>query len=191
MISTEIMRVKFTGDGKTKKFPFPFKLDNSTDMAVYTLKDGLLTRVNDFYVTPNDGEFPTTGGTVTYPAADDGLAIDSDTVIYLMRDVPFLQLYKFARTNNLSLEDVEDAFDTLVEMIQQIKDKADRSVLVDFTETDTSGFNLPTPEEGKVLVWKSNHLANKDVSDHVTTAQLEAYVRQVIEAIPDLESESF
>lgn len=184
MISIETIRVRYRGDGSTKTFTFPFKVDSASDVHVYTFKDDTMAETHNFTVVPMSGEYPTLGGTVTYPA-DSSTAAGTDTLIIITRALPVVQLYKFARENSLSLEDIENALDTLCMEIQQVNDLASRGVHVGME--NTSGFQLPSPDEGKVLGWKENRLANFDISQFIT----KDYFNQQVNSIVDLTDTEF
>lgn len=178
MISIETIRVRYRGDGSTKAFTFPFKVDSSSDVHVYTFKDDAMTETHNFTIVPMSGEYPTQGGTITYPA-DSSTAAGTDTLIIITRTLPVVQLYKFARENSLSLEDIENALDTLCMEIQQVNDLAGRGVHVGME--NTTGFNLPAPEEGKVLGWKDKRLINYDISQFITKDYFNEQVNSIID----------
>ena len=178
MISIETIRVRYRGDGSTKAFTFPFKVDSSSDVHVYTFKDDTMTETHNFTIVPMSGEYPTQGGTITYPA-DSSTAAGTDSFIIITRILPVVQLYKFARENALSLEDIENALDTLCMEIQQVNDLAGRGVHVGME--NTSGFQLPPPDEGKVLGWRENRLDNYDISQFITKDYFNKQVNSIID----------
>lgn len=184
MISIETIRVRYRGDGSTKAFTFPFKVDSASDVHVYTFKDDAMTETHNFTIVPMSGEYPTQGGTITYPA-DSSTAAGTDTLIIITRNLPVVQLYKFARENALSLEDIENALDTLCMEIQQVNDLAGRGVHVGME--NASGFQLPPPDEGKVLGWRENRLDNFDISQFIT----KDYFNQQVNSIIDLTDTEF
>lgn len=149
MIDTEVMRVRFKGNGETRTFKFPFKLNKASDLYVQTFQNGVLQSVSNFTIQINDLDYPSTGGTVTYPASGD--PIGEDVTIIISRKIPLLQQDSYARNDTFSVENFEKSLDTLVQEIQQIQDISARGLHVpEALDVDTT---LPVPEPGKSFCW--------------------------------------
>lgn len=143
MISTEVMRVRSYGNGSTKTFSFPFRLNKAADLKVSTFDGTTLKEVTNYTVTPSDGGYPTTGGTVTYPAS--GTAVSDDIMVIIERDISILQADNYKRNDTLSVENIEKSYDTLVQEIQQANDKGDRAVKM---PENVSNFDSTLPTLG-------------------------------------------
>lgn len=143
MISTEVMRVRSYGNGSTKTFSFPFKLNKAADLKVSTFDGTTLKEVTNYTITPSDGGYPTTGGTVTYPAS--GTAVSDDIMVIIERDISILQSDNYKRNDTLSVENIEKSYDTLVQEIQQANDKGDRAVKM---PENVSNFDSTLPTLG-------------------------------------------
>ena len=195
MISTEVMRVSMKGNGVTKTFQFPFRLNKASDLLVQSYDGTTLSEVTNYAIEPADGKYPTTGGTVTYPNTEADPAIGSDITIIISRNIAIIQDDGYSRNDTLSVTNLEKTYDSNVQRIQQVKDLADRSVKIPITSN--ADVTLPTPEAGKAFYWDEtgtklvNGMNPQEATDRAETAaaraesaeaEAESHVETVIDA---------
>ena len=135
-VDSTTRRVVYAGNGKTTAFPFAFKVFNATDVAVAvganTEGSTDLAYGTDYTVALNSDQETNPGGTVTVttaPATGYNLAITSS--------VPYDQPMKLTPYDGFNPETLNDNSDRQCVQIQQIKEKLDRAVVVDSTDTMT------------------------------------------------------
>lgn len=117
-VNTTVNKQSATGDGSTTAFDITdFKIQQATDVKVYV--DDVL-QSSGYTVVVNDPD-DTDGGTVTFSSAP---ALDAD--ILFVRVVPYTQLFDMQYEENISESDINNAFDKLVMMLQQVKEITDR-----------------------------------------------------------------
>lgn len=178
MINTEVMRVSMRGNGITKTFQFPFRLNKASDLLVQIYDGTTLAEVTNYAIEPAEGKYPSTGGTVIYPNAGATPAIGSDVTIIISRNIAIIQDDEYSRNDTLSVINLEKTYDSNVQRIQQIKDLADRSVKVPiFSDADVT---LPAPEAGKGFYWDEtgtklvNGMNPQEATDRAETAAARA-----------------
>lgn len=135
-VDSTTRRVAYAGDGKTTTFPFAFKVFNATDVSVAvganTEGSTDLAYGTDYTAALNSDQETNPGGTVTVttaPATGYNLAITSS--------VPYDQPMKLTPYDGFNPETLNDNSDRQCVQIQQIKEKLDRAVVVDSTDTMT------------------------------------------------------
>ncbi len=152
LISTEQMRVKLQGNGETKNFSFPFLLNKKTDLLVRTWDGETLRTVSDWTVEPVNGIWPTTGGTVVYPLSASPVA--SNITVIIERDIDIIQSDSYQRSDSLSMTSLERTFDSNVQRIQEVQDRALRAVVLpvqsDYEDIDP---RLPIPKPNMGFYW--------------------------------------
>ncbi len=152
LISTEQMRVKLQGNGETKNFSFPFLLNKKTDLLVRTWDGETLRTVTDWTVEPVNGIWPTTGGTVVYPLSASPVA--SNITVIIERDIDIIQSDSYQRNDSLSMTSLERTFDSNVQRIQEVQDRALRAVVLpvqsDYEDIDP---RLPIPKPNMGFYW--------------------------------------
>lgn len=152
LISTEQMRVKIQGNGETKNFSFPFLLNKKTDLLVRTWDGETLRTVTDWTVEPVNGIWPTTGGTVVYPLSASPVA--SNITVIIERDIDIIQSDSYQRNDSLSMTSLERTFDSNVQRIQEVQDRALRAVVLpvqsDYEDIDP---RLPIPKPNMGFYW--------------------------------------
>lgn len=152
-IATEVMRVKYQGDGSTTSFTFPFKINAADDIKVllYDSTEKTITEVTDFTLSPNSS-YPSLGGTITYPAT--GTAADSTKTVIIERSMDILQDDTYQYGDTLNLDNLERSFDTMVMQQQQNADKSDRSIKIDESEDMTDiDTRVPAPSPNEAFCW--------------------------------------
>lgn len=122
--------ISYRGNGSTKSFPFLFRILREEDIVVSisnmsTAEVKELTLGVDYDVIPTDNEFPTTGGSITYPKNISLPALSDGYRLTITRNLPYTQPDVYAENSTLIPTQIEKSFDRVVMLIQQINDKAD------------------------------------------------------------------
>lgn len=134
----------YTGNGSATEFAFPFKVFQASDLVVArTSTDGevTLTLNTDYTVTLNSDQDNNPGGKVTLTSAlADGL------VLAIISAVDFSQLAIFTNKGGFYPETLNECYDKLTILCQQLKEELSRAVTVDATDTMT-----PTELKQKLL----------------------------------------
>lgn len=134
-VNTTVNRQSATGDGLTTAFDITdFKIQQATDVKVYI--DSVL-QSSGYTLVVNDPD-DTDGGTVTFSSAP---VLDAD--ILFVRVVPYTQLFDMQYEENISESDINNAFDKLVMMLQQVKEITDRCLRL---EVSVSGVDTELPD---------------------------------------------
>lgn len=136
-----------TGNGSTTSYAFTFKVQDSDDIVVYTLEDGVETAATTgFTVTLNANQNTNPGGSVlfdTAPTADQDFVITTDADPTQEQDIQNQAAFNPAI--------VMEALDKLTILVQQLAGKASRALKLRIT--DTSDNDDLVPETGKALGW--------------------------------------
>lgn len=189
MIDTEVMRVRYKGNGDNKDFQFPFKLNKATDLLVQTYNEDTaeLTTVSNYVVVPTVGEYPTIGGTVHYPS--NGVAIGNNIMIIISRNISLLQQDSYERNDTFSVENLEKTYDTIVQEVQQVNDKAERAVKASVSASDTIDWTLPGPIANTVFGWNEDgtRIINKEDPSYYT-AQSKQFAEQALQSARDAQN---
>lgn len=137
-ISTTESKVVYVGNGTTGPFSFSFKIFDSTDLIVkkYTIADGTTTTMvvtTDYTIS---GTFPGTGS-ITLTSS-----LSSSYKLILQRAVPYTQTTDLQENDDLPADTIETMNDRNVAQVQQVKEIADRALVLD--TSNTSGITLST-----------------------------------------------
>ena len=174
-ITNENFKNVYVLNSSTTAFPYTFKIFDDTDLLVkrYDSTTGVfttLTLTTDYTVS---GAGDAAGGTVTYSGAS---AYDSDYQLVITSDIANTQDTDLLN-NDYSAdfnETLEETFDRLCRMIQQLKEVVDRSVVLNATET--TGATFPSASANALIGWNSGATAleNKTMMDANAQAAAEA-----------------
>lgn len=155
------MRVKYQGDGENKTFTFPYKINSADEIKVLIAKDGTITEHTDFTLKANT-EYPSLGGTVTYPSSGD--AAGADTTVIIERSMPILQNDTYKHGDMLDLDNIEKSLDTVVMQQQQLLDLGSRSIKIgedkDHADVD---LRIPAPRPGYGWQWNKDGTALEEI----------------------------
>lgn len=118
-LSTTTTRVTYAGNGSTTSFAFAFKVWSSSDLLVYlrdntTLVDTLQTLTTNYTVS---GTLPGTGSVVML------VAPTASQTLIIVRDNSKTQTLDLIASGAFSADNIEEAFDKLVGMIQSVDAK--------------------------------------------------------------------
>lgn len=127
----------FISDGEQLIFPFYFRIFEKKDIVVTVGNDDLyspnaqiLNLYSDYDIQFTEGE---SGGNIILKAA-----IPSGKVIVITSDVKELQLAHFTNKGGMFPQVIETALDKCVVLIQQLKEKVGRSLIMPVTSTGYS-----------------------------------------------------
>ena len=133
-ISTTTIKNSYNGDGSVTAFNYTFKITNEDDIEVITRTSAGTETVKvlttDYTVS---GVGNAGGGTVTFVTAP-----ASGLTVILRRDTPQTQGLDLIENDPLPANSLEDAFDKLTAITQELQEENDRSIKLSRTNTMTS-----------------------------------------------------
>jgi len=155
MINVEDCKEVFEGNDSATSFPFDFKVNAATDLEVgLSIADAaatVLTLNSHYSVSLNANQDTNPGGTITYPLSGDPLA-DGDK-LYVLRVLDALQPAAF--TAGVAPATLEQKFDNLTMLVQQLQEKLNRSIVGAVTDTGTLPA-LPYDRAGKFIAFDAS-----------------------------------
>lgn len=175
-VSSTTNRVQTAGNGVLTAFPFTFPCFSSAHLKVYLVDaDSVATlkTINTHYTVALNASTP--GGTVTMltaPAADESLLI--------LREVPLTQTTDIPEVGSVREENLEDVYDRIYMVLQQLQEKIDRCIIQDVAAT--GDLQLPAPDPGKILGWSDDGSAIENISLEVTETQYEGSINKGVDA---------
>lgn len=136
-ISTEARSSQLlVGDGSTKTYAFAFKVfDANTDITIYEATGESSEKVmsSDLYaVTLNEDQEGYPGGSVTFTTAP-----AADLKFRIVSSIPYLQKTQLMNLGSFSPKTLNEVFDKLCALIQQVRLLADRALVVPHTQDKT------------------------------------------------------
>lgn len=146
MISNTTNRTLLSMSGTV--YDFQFRIDDETELKVYGITSGGVSTLL------------TTGFTVSFDSENEEGTVTFDTEpttyaeILMLRSKIYTQNTDIPIRAGFSEEDLENALDHIVMLIQQLKEITDYCVQFDLT-SETTGVTLPSPEAGKPIVGNS------------------------------------
>lgn len=169
--------VREAGNGSKVDFDFSWKIYNASELIVNKITNATdalgsdLTLNVDYTVTINA---VTEGGTVHYTVAPTVLQ-DS----FIRRNIPLTQIIEVPSNNLFRENQLQQAFNRIVMMIQQLQEQLDRTAVA--APTETTELEFPTPAADQIIGWNpaGDALENKEVGDFsavekAATAEAEA-----------------
>lgn len=156
-ITTTNTRVDYSTDNLTVAFTFAFPIISTSDLVVL-LRDTtagteeVLTEVTDYAVSAVNNDF-TTGGTVTTVATH-----ASGSTLTILRDTPDTQQSTLSDSGVLRLAILEDSYDKLTMLVQQLQEQLDRVPYAPRSDATTLTYETPSSVEraGKNMGWDSS-----------------------------------
>lgn len=142
-ISSETRKAgPFNGNGVTTSFPFVFKTFTKSDVKViFTDEDEIETILvldSDYTVTLNADQNANPGGSISYSTLATGEKLT------VLGAVEYTQETDVQNQGGFYPEVIENAFDKITMLIQQVKEIADRAVVVPASSSVTSENYLDT-----------------------------------------------
>lgn len=143
-VSTTNNYVTATGNGSSTVFPYTFRMLDVSHMVVtvdnVVVPSGYTVSINSNGV----------GGNVTFTTAPANLA-----EIILERSVPITQGLDLEIEEQLPEGEIEDAYDKLTVICQQLQDQLDRSFTLNIVDALGVSLQLPAPAAGKLIAWNA------------------------------------
>ena len=168
-LSSTENRVSYAGNDRTTAFTFPYLFFANSHLTVILVDDatGVETTqtITTHYTVTGAGN--SSGGTVTMVTAP-----ATDETLVIVREVPLTQGLDLEENDPFPSNSVEQQFDTLTMLAQQLNTEVERSMKL--SEGDTSGVSvtLPTPTALNLIRWNAGLTA----FENVTIADLAAIV---------------
>lgn len=135
-LSSETRRSpRYVGTGTETTFTFAFKLLKSTDLDVLVALSGqeeTSLDQSDYSVALNESQDNNPGGTVTLSTP-----LAKDAALVIISNTPYLQPTTYTNRGGFYPEQLNTNLDRLTILTQQLKEKTDRAVMVDATDTMT------------------------------------------------------
>jgi len=155
-ISTTTIKNSYSGDGSTTAFNYTFKITDQDDIdVIIRSSDGTETTktITTHYTVSGVGN--ANGGTVTFTSGN--IPAATETVV-LRRDTPQTQGTDLIENDPLPANTLEDAFDKLTSISQELQEESDRSIKLSRTNTMTSTeFTVDaTNRANKILAFDGN-----------------------------------
>ena len=135
-ISTTTIKNSYNGDGSTTAFTYTFKITDEDHIEVIIRSSNgteTVKTITTHYTVSGVGNAG--GGTVTFTAGN--IPISGETVI-LRRDTPQTQGLDLIENDPLPANSLEDAFDKITSITQELQEEVDRSIKLSRTNTMTS-----------------------------------------------------
>lgn len=145
LVENQTLRNRYKADGIVKSFAYTFPILESTHLKVYKEIDIVdpITGV----ITKSSEEVDKSLYTVAGAGKEQGGSVDfitapvANTILSIIRDVPFTQLYKYAELDNFPAKSHEDALAKHTMMCLQLLEMLSRAlVLPETSDTDPKDF---------------------------------------------------
>ena len=130
-VSNPTVKNTYAGNGSTTVFPFTFDLnvDDGAHVGVYvTDSEGYSQRVTNFSIDTSTKK-------VTYPTS--GSPLPSGKKISIRRELPNVQDLNLVNLGEFFAEDIEDEYDYVVMLIQQLAEICSRAITTDMASDVT------------------------------------------------------
>lgn len=150
-VSSQTNKHYYDGTGSQTSFQYAFKIFNKSDLTVYV--DNILKTVDIDYTVSNVGDV--NGGNVVFttaPASGTGN-------VAILRKLPLSQLLDLIQYGQFNAELIEESFDRLVYIAQQLQEASDRTIRFAATVSDGNPQEITdtaTDRAGKVLAYDDN-----------------------------------
>ena len=177
-VSMQLTKRIYAGNGVTREWEIDFPLASLDDLQVYiTSPQGYQTRLEANY------ELNAAGNILTYPTLASGLSpLASGWMITLVRQTPLTQNIDLLRQGELDAEVLEQGYDKLTLLVQELSEKIDRCIKYPVStqttdlETETFLNNILAAKEAAVnastQAVSSAQAASQSAQSAQSTAQL-------------------
>jgi len=172
-ITTNDVRDEYTASAAQTVFNYTFKIFADGQLNVYITPAGQ---------EPNDSSDITTAYTIDPSSIgdEDGgfLTLDSGTTngdrVTIVSDIPEARTTDYQNSGDFLPDVVNDDFDTVVSLVKQVEDKANRTLAFQNAVQNASGLTLPEPSAGLFMVWNGSEtgLENSGVPSVVSPGGL-------------------
>lgn len=143
-VQNTIVKNVYLGNGSTTVFPFTFECKKSEHIQLF-IKDaaGNIASTTNFSIDLEQKK-------ITYPKTGEPLPEGQKLII--LRQLPLHQLLNLLNQGPYYAEDVEETFDEVVMMLQQVSERLGRSLTISVDIDAESSFNTIIPlEAGKTF----------------------------------------
>lgn len=140
----------YSGDGATVAFAYGFLIDDEDEIVVVVADadgDETTQTITTHYTVSGVGS--NSGGTVTFvtaPAATETVSMRRATMLDQGVDLQ--------NRGSVVPQVLEDTYDEVVKMVQDVQEQVDRAVLLRVT-ANVTGIDVPAPSAGQVLGWNA------------------------------------
>ncbi len=137
--------VRYKYDSSVSSYAFPFPFWNKSEISVYsTASTGETAELeqDERYIVSEPAE----AGVITLVST-----LDDSVQITISRNVPITQNMDFKNGEPIDADNIEEAFDSIVAMIQQIDEMLSRSILLSIADEGQS-FVIPNRAERAEMV---------------------------------------
>lgn len=159
-VSSTLTKHIYLGNGATKIFDYEYDVLDEDDLHIYLteISTGTETEITtNFTVTPSEGSFPSSSGTIIYPSV--GTAITSNYKLTVLRALEDLQPTVYPNNTSLKPKVVETSFDRITMITQQQREQLERTIQLSITSSPNISKMLPTPTADFLLGWDSTGTA--------------------------------
>ncbi len=139
-VSVSIVKVQYTGNASTTAFAFSFPITGTSELKVYE-DDTLKTLTTHYTVAATNNDYAG-GGTVTFVTAP-----ATGVRITIARDTALTSTLNFTTGDTLPAETLESSFDALQRTVQELADKANRSLQMPVSNDSTLSMALPNTSD--------------------------------------------
>jgi len=151
-ITTNDVRDEYTASAAQTVFNYTFKIFADGQLNVYITPAGQ---------EPNDSSDITTAYTIDPSSIgdEDGgfLTLDSGTTngdrVTIVSDIPEARTTDYQNSGDFLPDVVNDDFDTVVSLVKQVEDKANRTLAFQNSLQNATALTLPAPSAGLYMVW--------------------------------------
>ncbi len=142
-------KVLYPSNGVQTNYTFSFKVLNINDLKVY--EDGIISAGN-IQVNLNADQNASPGGSIDYLTSTEPA---NGVIILIKREVDIEQEADYSAYGGFPPETHELALDNLTQIVQQLEENVDRSLLAKIDDDGTTNFTLPSYTARRALVWDS------------------------------------
>jgi hypothetical protein len=129
----------YKGNGTTTNWPITFTFSDESQIQVYiTDANNVVTLLTGDYLVDMDNNYVVYPGYEGLPPVDAPPILPSNSTITIYRNVPLTQEVDLANQGAWNPEVIENEFDKLTMITQQLQEGLDRSVKIDVSDTSTS-----------------------------------------------------
>lgn len=168
----------YAGNGVGTVFTFSFKVFAKADVAVVlTDSNGVATPLvldSDYSVLLNADQDSNPGGSITYPALVGPAPLPIGSTLTMIGGLPYDQNTDITNAGRFLPQVLENAYDKLTILTQQLKEISDRTLQAAVGTTVKLLF--PAPSSGKMIRWRSDLLGLENVEVGSDSTALQGFL---------------
>lgn len=157
----------YPGNGVARDFSFNFKIFSSDELRVSVTNaagaEQVLVFNNDYTVALNPDQDTDAGGIVSL-----GTPLASTDRLVILSAVEMLQPIDLTNQGGFYPDVVNEGFDRVTALVQQLSERSDRSVTVPPSTPPGFDISLPEPAEGSLIGWGAGGMQNIDPADLIS-----------------------